>query len=272
MKKNTPLTTLIPYFSLIGAVISIVGAFISLGITENKVSFLIYAVIASAIAALAYIQLLKSKRRLINGLDSIHQISQDFREASYKAYQNSDEAEVLQIELQAVESFCNKLKVHYEGLVGMECNVTIKLATYNEGDLSVSPYYTTDRKRRIFGYATPTSDSGIAKVLDTHSYFLSNDLHAEKNYYNSDSNWPKRYKSCIVVPIKRSNANGEFFELMGFLTIDSPETDAFQDTEQIRFIEYFSDQLYFFLSTIRGNLDAENELAVKRPNRVARGL
>lgn len=103
-------------------------------------------------------------------------------------------------------------------------------------------------KNTAFGTASTKAQNG------RYCYF-SNDLRKEKNYRNErrdrGEKWEELYLSTIVVPIQCLAAQtGARDELMGFLTVDSLQTEAFNETGHLYLLAALADQLfnYFWLT------------------------
>ena len=88
------------------------------------------------------------------------------------------------------------------------------------------------------------------------SHFHSPDLTKEKDYRNQRDNWSHIYQSAIVVPIRcidhsKVGTKNESDDL-GFLCIDTLSTNRLNDTWHIELMASFADQMYNFVSLMRG--------------------
>jgi hypothetical protein len=85
------------------------------------------------------------------------------------------------------------------------------------------------------------------------SFFFSPDLWADKNYQNERDGWQRLYRSAIVVPIRRVfDRQKPRIDLIGLLCVDTTSANRLNCTYCVEFLAAFADQMYNFLSILRG--------------------
>lgn len=174
--------------------------------------------------------------------------------------------------IRACEKLCTNLADTYSLITGTNCNVSIKILTWDEDDGNTKLKALTfarshDPKRNPKENPTKhwldknTDFLEIFNQIDTPSsqYFFSNSLPFRFGYQNTsfqvyggepDNNvflrlwrWKLPYKSTIVLPIcpvddQSSNA------LVGFICVDSPKLGAFKVDYDVPLLEGVADGLY----------------------------
>lgn len=101
-------------------------------------------------------------------------------------------------------------------------------------------------------------------VKDSKPHFYATDLrrhstHIKKTtglpYQNSNPNWSDQYLATIVVPIRirrkfvETDYNGEGFDILGFLCVDSKSTSTFRNDDidhYVNLVKSYADCLYKF--------------------------
>jgi hypothetical protein len=93
----------------------------------------------------------------------------------------------------------------------------------------------------------------------TTSHFFSADLikdRKEGRYSNQRTNWEKFYVSAIVVPIRYVNVERlgqpRASDHIGFLAVDTMSTNRLNGTYHVELLAAFADQVYNFMSLMRG--------------------
>lgn len=105
----------------------------------------------------------------------------------------------------------------------------------------------------------------IVDVNKSKDYFYKGDLIKYDNelkrnndrYRNSNENWINYYKGTIVVPIRIEfkrlyhQRREDSYHLIGFLCVDSMDTDAFKDEQEnynVNVLKAYADMIYILLS------------------------
>ena len=176
--------------------------------------------------------------------------------------------DLLEEEEKVLRSVCQRIENIFIQVIGRECLVTVKLLL-NEKD---GKYYahtyvrsqemcTRDndgRKKYEVGTSANTAfDTALQKR--SHGYpphYFSPDLLKEKEYSNERQHYNRHYRSTIVVPIMGNNKGHEGtereFDRIGFLCIDTPSTYRLNDGYHLQMISSLADQMYNFMSLMRG--------------------
>lgn len=84
-----------------------------------------------------------------------------------------------------------------------------------------------------------------SNVIRTGKPLIFHDLMKQQNYCNPNPNWPMKYRSTAVVPIKSGyEINNKYF---GFLSVDSMEKNTFRETI-VPVLEFYADWCSLLLS------------------------
>lgn len=244
------------YFSLIAAAASVIGAFVSISKVESNILWLSIAAIISAFSTTAYLITLKRKRKLVRTIKSIHDISHEIRHAISASYEIDDRENAINIERETCSNVCFKLKEIFEELYFEKCNVTIKLIANKSEKLYVSTYVSTIRQERREHEKEISENSEYSYFLynnqdENNNIYYSNDLCKEKMYMNTNPDWKNTYRSVIVSPIRRNIEIKGVTDDIGFLIVDSMDTNSINLDQASEYLSFYSDQLYFLISTIR---------------------
>lgn len=266
MKETKKYNKIIASSSVTAAMLSILGAFTSVVKVDDKILWMSVAALIAAISSVAYLHALRKNRRLSSELGTIHEITHAFHDAIAVAFQHNDINRVLEIEHKTLDRFCQSVKKIFDNMTGVNCHITIKLLTIENGNQFVSTYASTrsnwskSKRKELVQNTTDYVESLRIKPERDQSYFYAADLTRKTLYQNSNMDWQNYYKSTLVVPIRRTFREKTIVDDIGFLCVDTLEPDKLNDDDHLKFLTYFSEQLYFFLSTLRGGLVMEENL------------
>lgn len=146
----------------------------------------------------------------------------------------------------------------YSTLTGRRCSACVKLFTDQQdpqGNKKLVTYcrdrYSSKERGRQDGreFFTVAGNTDFHYIINgDENWFVSNDLCEHDGYINQRANWERRYRSAVVLPIQRTNTNGEpadFLDILGFLCIDSTCTGVFDEDTCVRVGGCIADNLYW---------------------------
>ena len=202
---------------------------------------------------------------------TLHRINHNYRDVLHDMFgkAGSPQAAKEAVEQRMLKAACEKIAEIFSLLIGTKCIVTVKLITKHsdgkdrchtlarselnsERDQSLVHYEINTGKNPAFDTARRYNPSGP-------SHFFSSDLvndYQENKYTNERLDWQRFYRSAIVVPIRYVNypaigSEGALNEL-GFLAVDTMVTGKLNNSFHIQFLAAFADQMYNFMSLMRG--------------------
>lgn len=176
----------------------------------------------------------------------------------------------------SLQQICNDVKKYFDKLTGKKCAVSIKLPQKPAEleDLEVVNVMRDDSSRkardtdtykeqRHFVFQNTAYMTIITRLSKgkTNATYINNDVSVEANYETTslpaypDGVLP--YKSEMVTAIRKFPLNKRLnsaAELMGFLCIDSPETESFsKDRYYICIADLISDALFSIVKPLKQN-------------------
>ena len=161
---------------------------------------------------------------------------------------------------------CNQLKIYFDKKTKQPCGVSIKIAIKSKTSLSsdtklhnlcrdksntkrdTETYKNIEHKifnnscfNHIFSHLTGNQKNKL--------FYINNDIEGSKDYQNTskqaheDGKLP--YKSEIVVPIiPLSNETDREYNLFGFICVDSPQKNSFDDNYDLAILQGVADGIY----------------------------
>ncbi len=218
-------------------------------------------------------------RKLKNVADIFGDINSIYRDRLFSAFYGdnyiSDIEERIGIEKATLISVCQRIADIYTELIGKKCVVTVKLLTQepseDKKDGSLVTYVTTyarseadskrdkEKPKRFLvheGENTAFDQALMPNKPGKIAHFYSADLLKDKrfrDYSNQRSNWEKHYKSTIVVPIRCMGVEGKSQRSdIGFLCVDTKSRNRLDNSHHLVMLAALSDQMYNFMSLMRG--------------------
>jgi hypothetical protein len=203
--------------------------------------------------------------------ERLHKINHDYRNVLSKLFGAAvvpTQEERVRAELKTLESACQKIAVIFAGMTHVPCTVTVKLIT-EEPDgrafcetlvRSETNSSRDEGQPRVFQLRTGENtafDKALMYTNGVTSRFFSGDLAKEANgYRNQRQSWDQFYRSAIVVPIRyvdteRVGQQGGS-DVIGFLAVDTKSENRLNDTYHVELLASFADQMYNFMSLMRG--------------------
>src|SRR6266705_2319254 len=202
----------------------------------------------------------------------IHDINHEYRnilsETFGTALQNSEQIDSILVtrEREIIETVCHRIASIYSGLIARPGTVTVKIITKENENVFCHTYARSEPKSRRdrdgilgnfpvgtgentgFDIALQSDPSGISH------FFCSNLPKSKKQnrYRNRRDNFEKYYKSAIVVPIRSQTSQQNGSNNRGFLCVDTLSTNSLNEGYHIELLAAFGDQMYNFLSLMRG--------------------
>jgi len=265
-----------PYFTVIASLSSIFGLVWIVYEKLNKSDDLLVpiAVFVISVVFLLIISVYSIKVRAEN--QSIRDIGKTYYDVN-KMYRNelkkvfSGEAivtnpdDLIKIEEEVLRAVCQRIRNTFNGLIGKNCMVTIKLITMEEEHKYAQTYVRSLEKCKRDGDEIVEYDIGTGENTsfdqaleirkDKPSHFFSPNLTKEKNkYYNQRQHYERHYRSTIVVPIRcKDSENSVITDDIGFLCIDTKSTNRLNGGYHVYLLSSFAAQMYNFMSLMRGN-------------------
>lgn len=267
-----------PWFVTTGTAASIAGFlwffYDKLTTTPGLFNLAILVVVAS-ITLILYTYSLRIRAEnlaLHQTAKKIHEINHLYRDKLFDSLSANGtpraEDDLLAIEADTLKSVCQRIERIFSSLIGKECLVTVKLITVEDTGKRYANTYvrSVDNCERdaegkpafeVGTNANPGFDHALRIRNDGNpSHYYSPDLTKEKDYYNERTNFSKYYRSAIVVPIRyrRKDKAGtpEETDDIGFLSIDTTSTNRLNSGSHVQFLAAFADQMYNFISLMRG--------------------
>ncbi len=206
----------------------------------------------------------------------LHRINHTYRDALSSVFRyaaptdnTKDSIESgIKLERDTLQSVCANLASLYGGFTHRSCTVTIKLITRSGGKAYCETYarseHISNRDQgtpRLFEINTGANtafDRAIMYVPGGKiSHFYSADLTKEPDYHNQRDRWADYYRSVIVVPIRSVNplliGSKDGKDDIGFLCVDTLSENRLNDRWHLEMLAAFADQMYNFISLMRGN-------------------
>ncbi|HWB06934.1 MAG TPA: hypothetical protein VG796_28175 [Verrucomicrobiales bacterium] len=199
----------------------------------------------------------------------LHRINHTYRDVLARVFSPNSPPQtddtLIEIERRVLEGLCWEIAEIYRGLINRRCTVTVKLVTEDDSEKAfcftwARSYYDASRDSTLEKFAIDENTAfrtAAAVVQDRVSFFHSGDLvELEKRglYTNQRKGWQKYYKSAIVVPIRYVIDEAQNRQqLLGFLALDTMETNRLNSSYHVELLAAFADQLYNFLSLMRHN-------------------
>jgi hypothetical protein len=180
-------------------------------------------------------------------------------------------------ERKTLKSVCQKIAKVYTAFTHCPCTVTVKLVT-GVGDKTFCETYERSEENcerdagppRQFEVGTGANtgfDRAILYVPGQVSHFHSADLRKDKDYRNQRDHWADSYLSAIVVPIRSVNptkiGTKDSSDNIGFLCVDTPSTYRLNNTWHVDLLASFADQMYNFISLMRGNYPGRSQVTLR---------
>src|SRR5438445_632355 len=210
-------------------------------------------------------------QRLRQCATTLHRINHIYRDVLNKTFgiQLQQLGPLEATERDTLVAVCYKIAEMFSLLIGEKCVVTVKLITK---DANTKDYCHTlarsepssERDLTLVNYEINTGRNtafDTALRYDGHrtSRFFSADLEKDADmgkYFNDRTDWKRFYRSAIVVPIRYVHYDAvgtpTAFNELGFLAIDTIATYKLNDHFHIEYLAAFADQMYNFMSLMRG--------------------
>lgn len=189
-----------------------------------------------------------------------------------------NEIKNIQYATDLLSTYCESISTIFTKVKGHRIGVCVKLLV-DEGGSAILISQARDKYSKSHNRKTGSSDetkhslelnsdfsfiyNNTDSDLNNSSFFHSSDLANESDYRNSRlkdwtcpkmpflpksfvrrKKWPLPYRSTIVVPIWRLDSDYHKKEnLRGFLCIDSPKTNTFNESADVEILRGFSDKI-----------------------------
>jgi hypothetical protein len=228
--------------------------------------------------------------QLVQCATILHRINHMYRDLLSKLFR-IHKGETLLYSLEAAErdtlqAACQKIADMFSLLISHRCIVTVKLIRVDtpvgEGQVSycstlARSELTSERDQIPIKYEINTGkntafDTALRFDSSRVSHFFSPDLEkdaAEGKYCNQRQDWKRFYRSAIVVPIRSVNyeaiGSANAFDELGFLAVDCMGRNVLNDGLHLQFLASFADQMYNFMSLMRGKYSLPAEGSVENP-------
>jgi len=159
-----------------------------------------------------------------------HNFSHKYRDKIVKIHENPSKNTKGKKELHGfVHNMVANIKEVFDILTKNDCSVSIKLIDNNlirtlcRDAISERTRSAIDRQLPQYKYDMNTAFKTILDEKTEKSYYISNDLKAEKCYNNANSNWNSYYNACLVAPIRYISIErgDEKSAVIGFICIDN---------------------------------------------------
>jgi hypothetical protein len=233
--------------------------------------FLLFLVLAPFLATtVIYSIRVRQENRAFRHVPTIlHRINHNYRDVLSKLFGHGAAGNLtlrMRLEREALVSVCQSISEIFTLLTHVPCTVTVKLITRENGRVYCQTAIRSQvgserdhgphRKFELMTGENTAFDVALRYTPGEISYFFSPDLRKEHNYRNQRKNWAAFYRSAIVVPIRYvdwENAGKDAAsDLIGFLAVDTLSTNRLNNTFHVALIASFSDQMYNFMSLMRG--------------------
>lgn len=194
------------------------------------------------------------RRRMHNGFESLHDAFDILRDTSYQLMQQSLEDGRLAKTQEAwfasqLQRSLGKFAEFFELHTGSKCRAVIKtLERLGDDDATVTTLSRSHGEgvRPEFNSVPLNLNSDFLSIINGgRRYFFSKDLRTETDYRNPTWGNPPRYLSTIVWPIRVRDG-----VTLGFLGIDSPEANVFDESEHVFLGAAFADTLFSAMSLL----------------------
>ena len=231
----------------------------------------------------SHLQDIARLQRELRGLEAIssiiHRINHEYRDVLSENFRRADRLivnptkEILDCEQTTLSSVCQKLARLFSKLIGSECFVSVKLITEFNGKFVCETFVRSEQNCerdqgpwKHFKFELNTdANTGYDRALQYKqgdvSAFVCNDLTTLTGYRNQRDNWHRFYRSTIVVPVRYVNVKNlgkpGASDDVGFLCLDSLEIASFNQ-DHVHLLAGFADQLYNFMSIMRGRYRLEH--------------
>lgn len=203
----------------------------------------------------------------------LHRINHDYRDVLHRTFAGNaprtSRTELVAMEIEALKCVTKRIERIFVSLLrGRSCTVTVKLITNHTSGRRVAKTYVRsedDCTRDVgppFEYDLGTNQN---TAFDTAlrlpepnkcSHFHCGDLTKLANYNNQRPQWTNFYRSSIVVPIRFLDGQrvGQYDQSqdLGFLCVDTLSRNWLNDGYHVELLASFADQMYNFLSLMRG--------------------
>lgn len=203
----------------------------------------------------------------------LHKINHDYRDVLSQMFGKQEiatEDTRRRAELLTLQSACQKIANIYSALTHVQCTTTVKLITKEEDGRAFCEMLVrseTNCKRdeghphkfQLHTGANTAFDTALGYTPGVTSHFFAADIAKERaagRYRNERPNCENFYRTAIVVPIRyidpaKVGTLGAS-DHIGFLAVDAPSPNRLNDGYHVEFLAAFADQMYNFMSLMRG--------------------
>jgi len=224
--------------------------------------------------AIYSIRVRQENRAFRDCMKVLHRINHDYRDTLSATFRNTSQRPeeagsrdyVAHSERKTIKSVCEKIAKSFSAFTHSDCMVTVKFITRDGDKMLCETYERSEencdrdsgpgRKFEINTGANTAFDEAIKYATGVVSHFHSADLAANKGYRNQRDHWSDFYQSSIVVPIRCVNpdkiGSKDCSDDIGFLCVDTLSAYRLNDTWHIDLLAAFADQMYNFISLMRG--------------------
>lgn len=268
------------YVAFLGSIASIAGL-IWFAVDKIQPTMILWLfVVPIAIVLLSAITVYSIRVRLENiqfrsFTRILHRINHDYRDMLSAAFKNQNQGLsaddhinfLKQNETRTINSVCQRISKIYSTFTHGECTVTVKLIQRDGEKYSAITYARSEencaRDKALPGFfeiktgSNTAFDRALMYSNGRVSYFHSANLTKETDYHNQRDHWVDFYRSTIVVPIRSVDpakvGQNSCSDDIGFLCVDTLSGNRLNATWHVELLAAFADQMYNFMSLMRGN-------------------
>jgi hypothetical protein len=264
-------TWVVMLLTILSAATGLLAVYQAFGLRVLWVVLFVPAFVGLAAAIIYSIRIRQENASFRRLPEVLHKINHDYRDVLSKCFGDPGAVPPEQVRLQeevaTVTSACQKIAQIYSDLTHVPCTVTAKVITTEPDGRAYCDTFARSESncKRDEGHPSEFElkteqntafDRALRYTPGETTHFYSADLCKDSSYRNQRQNWKKFYRSAIVVPIRhvdrRKVGQGGESDNIGFLAVDTASPNRLNGTFHVELLASFADQMYNFMSLMRG--------------------